>query len=96
MLAEVLCAAPAAAHRAARRAARRCRARELAELIVRRDDLTYRYTLSPAWSKTTQTAARGQGAFRRPVVEVGRLLGRVPYTSSSTAVAHAREPAEGG
>ena len=51
--------------RAARRTARgACRARSSPSSIVRRDNLAYRYTLPPAWSKTTQTAARGQSAFR--------------------------------
>ena len=42
--------------------------------IVLRDNLEYRYTLPPAWAKTTQTAARGQDAFRALVAEMGRLL----------------------
>jgi hypothetical protein len=65
-------AAAAIVRRAAQRAA--VQSPELAELIVRRDALAYRYTLPPAWSKTTQTAARGPGAFRPLVVEMGRLL----------------------
>jgi len=73
-LAEMLGTAAAAAivRRAAQRAAGQ--SPELAGLILRRDDLAYHYTLPPAWSKTTQTAARGQGAFRPLVVEIGRLL----------------------
>ena len=73
-LAEMLGTAAAAAivRRAAQRAA--AQSPELAELSVSRDALAYRYTLPPAWSKTTQTAARGQGAFRPLVVEIGRLL----------------------
>ena len=45
---------------------------ELVELIVRRENLAYRYTLPPAWSHTTtQTAeARAQVAFRALVAEM--------------------------
>ena len=73
-LAEVLGTAATAAiiRRAIQRATVQCP--ELVELVVRRDNLAYRYTLPPAWSKTTQSAARGQSAFRALVVEMGRLL----------------------
>ena len=75
-LADVLGTAAAAAIVRARRA-RACG--ESPEL--RRADRPSRrprvpYTLPPAWSKTTQTAARGEGVFAPLVAEMGRLLRR--------------------
>ncbi len=73
-MAEVLGTAAAAA--IVRRAVQRAAVQwpELVELSVSRDNLAYRYKLPPDWAKTTQTAARGQGAFRPLVAEIGRLL----------------------
>jgi hypothetical protein len=73
-LAEVLGTAAVAAivRRAARRAAVECP--ELVDLVVRRENLEYRYTLPHHWSATAQAAERGQGALPALVGEIGRLL----------------------
>lgn len=73
-LAEVLGTAAAAAivRRAARRGAVECP--ELLDLVVRRENLEYRYTLPHHWSATAQAAERGQGALPVLVGEIGRLL----------------------
>jgi hypothetical protein len=70
-LADVLGTAAVAA--IVRRAAGRGTAHspELADLVVLREDLEYRYTLPHAWS---QTAERGLVALRVLVAEIGRLL----------------------
>ena len=73
-VAEVLGAAAVAAivRRAAGRAAVECP--ELVDLVVRRENLEYRYTLPHHWSTTAQAAERGKGALPVLVGEIGRLL----------------------
>jgi hypothetical protein len=70
-LADVLGTAAAAAlvRRAAGRAARRDA--ELADLVIVREDLEYRYSVPPTWSRTGQGAPI---ALRALAAEIGRLL----------------------
>jgi len=44
---------------------------DLVDLVILREDLSYRYRLPPVWS---QTERRGAVAFRALVAEIGRLL----------------------
>jgi hypothetical protein len=71
LLAEVLGTAATAAivRRAAQRAAPGNA--DLADLVIVRDDLQYRYTLPGAWS---QPAERGKVPLRALAAEIGRLL----------------------
>ena len=76
-IAEVLGTAATAAivRRAAGRAA--TESPELADVVIRREKLEYRYTLPHAWSRAAGPATPGERApiaFRALVAEIGRLL----------------------